>query len=133
MTCPSTVQLHVRSRFLEGLPPDDLGSILASATERQYPAGAIVTNQGDPAKYYFLLTRGRARYFFVTQDGEKLLLHWFGPGEIFGGFALLANPSDYLVSTEVVRDSSVLRWDRHTIRALAASYPRLLENALLAA
>ena len=91
MTCPSAaaVQMHMRSRFLEGLPPVDLNSVLASATPRQYPAGTIVTNQGDPAEYYFLLTKGRARYFFVTQDGQKLLLHWFGPGEIFGGFALL--------------------------------------------
>ncbi len=132
MTCPSAaaVQLHMRSRFLEGLPPADLDSVLARATPRQYLAGTIVTNQGDPAESYFLLTSGCARYFFVTQDGHKLLLHWFGPGETFGGFALLPNPSDYLVSTEMVRDSCVLRWDRHTIRSLAAKYPRLLERLL---
>jgi CRP-like cAMP-binding protein len=123
----------MRSRFLEGLPPVDLNSVLASATPRQYPAGTIVTNQGDPAEYYFLLTKGRARYFFVTQDGQKLLLHWFGPGEIFGGFALLANPSNYLISTEMVRDSCVLRWNRRAIRSLAAKYPRILENAMLTA
>ena len=135
MTYPSVaaMQLHVRSRFLEGLPPADLNSILASATPRQYLAGTIVTNQGDSAENYFLLTRGRARYFFVTEDGHKLPLHWIGPGETFGGFALLANPSNYLVSTETLRDSCVLRWDRRTIRSLSARYPRLLENALLTA
>ncbi len=135
MTCPSSavVKLHVRSRFLEGLSPASLDCILASATPRQYLAGAVVTNQEDPANYYFLLTSGRARYFFVTQDGRKLLLHWFGPGETFGGFTLLANPSNYLASTEVVKDSCVLMWDRPTIRSLAERYPRLLENALLTA
>jgi CRP-like cAMP-binding protein len=39
----------------------------------------------------------------------------------------------YLASTEVVKDSSVLMWDRSAIRHLIARHPRLLENALLVA
>jgi CRP-like cAMP-binding protein len=50
-----------------------------------------------------------------------------------GGAALLANPSSYLASTETLRDSHVLVWDRSVIRELAARYPRLLENALITA
>jgi CRP-like cAMP-binding protein len=135
MTCPSAadVKLHVRSRFLEGLSPASLDRILASATPRQYLAGTIVTKQEGPANYYCLLTRGRARYFFVTRDGQKLLLHWLSPGETFGVSALLANQSNYLAGTEMVKDSCVLMWDRRTIRSLFERYPRLLENALLTA
>ncbi len=135
MTSPSAavVKLNVKSRFLEGLLQTDLEYILSRATPRQYTAGTIVTNQDQPANYYFLLTKGRGRYFFVTQDGQKLILHWFGPGETFGGFALLANPSNYLASTEMVKDSCVLMWDRSTALSLAERYPRLLENALLTA
>ncbi len=130
---PSAAVGQISSRFFEGLPPATLDCILASATPRQYLAGTVVTNQEDPANYYYLLTRGRGRYFYITQDGRKLLLHWFGPGETFGDFTLLANPSNYLVSTEMVKDSWVLRWDRRTIRSLAEKYPRLLENELLTA
>ena len=135
MGCPSAAVAHseVKSRFLEGLPPATLDCILAAATPRQYLAGTIVTYQEDPANYYYILTRGRGRYFFVTQDGRKLILHWFGPGETFGDFTLLANPGNYLVSTEMVKDSCVLRWDRRTIRSFAERYPRLLENELLTA
>lgn len=135
MTCPSAavVKLQMRSRFLGGLSPAVLECILAKATQRQYRAGTIVTNQQEPANHLFLLTKGRARYFFVTRDGQKLLLHWFGPGETFGGFALLANPSNYLASTEMLKDSCVLMWDRPTIRGLAEKYPRILENTLLTA
>ncbi len=135
MPCQSAAvaKLNVKSRFLEGLRPADLDYILARASQRQYSAGTVVTNQDDPANYFFLLTRGRGRYFYVTQGGQKLILHWFGPGETFGAFALLANPSNYLASTEMVKDSCVLTWDRRTILALAKRYPRLLENAFLTA
>lgn len=135
MTCPSAavVKSNVKSRVLERLPQADLDYILARATPRQYSAGTVVTNQDEPANYFFLLTRGRGRYFYVTQGGQKLILHWFGPGEIFGAFALLANPSNYLASTEMVKDSCVLMWDRRTILTLAERYPRLVENAFLTA
>jgi CRP/FNR family transcriptional regulator, nitrogen oxide reductase regulator len=94
-------------------------------------ANSVVTNQGDPADYLFLVTKGCARYFFVTPEGRKVLLHWLGAGEVFGGAALLPRPSTYLVSTEMVTDSWVLVWRRKTIRDLAARYPELMENALL--
>jgi len=40
-------------------------------------------------------------------------------------------PSPYLVSTETLKDSSMLVWDRARLRILVTRYPRLLENALL--
>ena len=124
---------ELKSRFLEGIGPPDLKAILAAAKPRQFPANSIIVSQGNPADYLYLLTKGRARYFFTTEDGRKLLLLWLSPGEIFGGSALLAIPSSYLASTETVKDSHVLAWDRSTIRGLAARYPKLLENALLTA
>jgi len=42
-------------------------------------------------------------------------------------------PSDYIVSTETVRDSTLLVWDRPTIRRLAMLYPRLMDNGLVIA
>ena len=119
-----------KSRLFEGLAQRDLEIIRTAATERRYRASSVITNQGNPAEHLFLLTSGHARYFYLTQDGHKTLLLWLTPGEILGGAAFLSKPSKYLVSTEAVRDSSFLVWDRATIRSLAAKYPRLLENAL---
>ena len=121
------------SRFLKGLPKPDLELVLSAATKRRYLANSVVTNQGDSAELLFLLTKGCARYFVVTPDGRKILLHWLGAGEVFGGAALLPSPSNYLVNTEMVIDSWVLVWRRKTIRELAAKYPELMENALLVA
>jgi CRP-like cAMP-binding protein len=76
------------------------------------------------------LTKGRARFFSITEEGQKLILLWLPPGEIFGGRALLPVPSSYLASAEAVKESWALVWDRNTIRGLAARYSRLLDNTL---
>jgi CRP-like cAMP-binding protein len=78
----------------------------------------------------FLLVKGTVRYFFITSEGRTVYLQWLGAGEVFGGMSILAEPAQYLVSTEFVKDGSVFVWERNTIRSLAARYPRLLDNGL---
>jgi CRP/FNR family transcriptional regulator, nitrogen oxide reductase regulator len=129
----AAVSVSLRSQFLDGLTPAARKTILAAATPRRFVTNSVVTNHGHPADYLFLLTKGFARYFFVTDEGKKLIFRWLGPGDLFGGRTVLSTRSSYLVSTETVTHSSVLVWDRPTIRDLVERYPRLLENALLAA
>lgn len=131
MAAPTIVSFRkIRPRFLEGLAQAEINTIVSAAKQRRYLANSVIVNQGHPADYLFLLTSGRARYFYITPDGRKTILFWLPPGEIFGGAALLFQPSDYLLSTEAVKPSSVLVWNRVTIRALVARHPRLADNAL---
>jgi len=119
-----------KSRFLEGLGTPDLQVVISASKPRHFVANSIVTNQGDAADYFFLLTRGCARYFFITEEGRKVLIRWFTAGDVFGGAALLPAPCFYLLSTEMVKDSSALVWHTNVIRDLMVRYPTLLENAL---
>jgi CRP-like cAMP-binding protein len=122
---------NLRLRFFMGLTPAEIKTIVSAATQRRYLANSVVVNQEHPADQLFLLISGRARYFYITPDGRKTILMWIPPGEMFGGSALLYQPSEYLVSTEAVRPISVLVWDRATIQDLVARYPLLANNALL--
>src|SRR5215813_2700254 len=114
------VRTEIASRFLEGISPADLNVILAAARPRQFKANSVILSQGNPADHLYLLTKGRTRCFFMTEDCRKLLLFWLSPGEIMGGAALLANPSLYLACAETLKDSQILVWDRPAIRELAA-------------
>src|SRR5215471_15437116 len=119
--------------LLRGLKPHEADLILASARTRRVPAKSVMTYQGQPADQLLLLWKGRARYFFETPNGKKLILMWITPGHAFGGAALAQRPSTYLVSTEAVRDSVVLVWDGPTIRGLTRRFSQLLENAIMSA
>lgn len=122
---------ELKPRFLEGLSLADLKTVLAAASPRHFLANSVVTNQGHPGDHLLLLIQGRARYFYVTHEGQRLVLRWLPPGELIGGAALLPGSRSYLVSTETVKNSTMLAWDRKTIRNLTRRYPLLLENALV--
>jgi CRP-like cAMP-binding protein len=129
----AAVPTGLKSRFFEGIAQRDLAVILAAASERRFLANSIITNQGNPAEHLYLLTSGRARYFFITEEGQKTLLLWLPQGEIIGGAAFLSKTTHYSLSCETVKDSAVLVWGRAALRGLISRYPRLLENALLMA
>lgn len=121
------------STFFDGLAVQDRKKVLAGAKPRRFAANSVITNQGHPADNLFLLTRGRARYFFDEHGGRHILLHWLAVGELIGGMALLAKPASYLLGSEAVRECTLLAWDRATIRGFVAQYPVLLQNALATA
>ena len=117
--------------FLDGLAATDVRAVLAAATVRRFPAQRLIYEQGSQASAFFLLSKGRARYFSMTPDGRRMLLHWIVPGDVLGVAALLTASSFYRVSAETVQDSSLLTWNRETMRMLLDRYPRLSQNALV--
>ena len=135
MTAPRfrITQFHRNAEWLCGLKPGEINLILAAARPCRFPAKSVMTFHGEPADHFLLMVEGRARYFFETPNGKRVILMWIRPGDVFGATALVSQPSSYLASTEAVRESTVLVWDRAKIRALARRFPQLLENVLLIA
>jgi CRP-like cAMP-binding protein len=120
----------IKPRFLSGLSQTELDLVLSAAKHRQFHASSVIINEEDTADRFFLLTSGHGRHFVITSDGRKILLQWLIAGQIFGGSAILSTPSQYLANTELVSDGCALTWERKTIRDLAYTFPKLLDNAL---
>jgi CRP-like cAMP-binding protein len=116
--------------FLADLAVHEISAVLSASRQRRFLANSVITNQGHPASHIFMILIGGARSFFLTQGGQKLHMHSYPAGEMFGGMALVSRSSDYLLSTEAVRDCHTLVWEHVRIRGLVEQYPRLLDNAL---
>jgi CRP/FNR family transcriptional regulator, nitrogen oxide reductase regulator len=125
-----TLASSATPRLFTGLSEDETASIVAAGKSRVVERGSVILDQGAPAAHFLMLVAGRARHFYTTPEGEKLLLMWLSPGDCVGCSALLPNSPEYLVSTESLRHSTFLVWDRAAIKQLAQRYFKLWENAL---
>ncbi len=119
-----------RYRLLEGLSEDDREVVLAAAALRQFSTSSLITEQGATASHLYMLVRGCVRLFYTTAEGQKILLIWIAPEEVFGGLTLLAKPRSFMVSAEAVKESTALVWTRASIRGFAKKYPQIMDNAM---
>jgi CRP/FNR family transcriptional regulator, nitrogen oxide reductase regulator len=116
------------ARLFDGLTHEEVDLVLSAAKLHRYGANSVIYRQGESADHFLLLREGRARYFYRTPNGKKLILRWILPGYAFGWAGLSRELDHYVVSAETVQDSVVLAWDTRTIHALTQRLPRLLEN-----
>ncbi len=126
----NTAWKEFRSPLVQGFSASEKEVILSAAVLRRYPAKAVVVEQGHTGDEVFLLASGRARHFFITEGGQKILLNWLVPGDLFGAYAGLFRPIPSLFGAETVKNCDALVWDRAAIRSLIARYPRILDNGL---
>lgn len=118
------------SMFLSGLTSDQ-GNVVAKAAERQtYRANSVIVNGGDRATHFFLLQKGKIKYYRITRTGDEVLLWWVKPGDVFGLGTLVSPPTPYLGTAEAIDDCELLVWSGKKIRQLATTNRILAENAI---
>jgi len=59
-------------------------TIARRSTDRHYAVRALIIRQGETPDQAFLLLLGRAEGLAYGLDGQAVLLHDFGPGDVFG-------------------------------------------------
>jgi diguanylate cyclase (GGDEF)-like protein len=76
--------------LFRNLTAAQLNKLVSQATEQVYPAGHVVTRQGEPPQNLWVLLSGRVRVVEATTDGQaEMLLGEIGKAEVFGELGIL--------------------------------------------
>ncbi|MFT3955036.1 MAG: cyclic nucleotide-binding domain-containing protein [Piscinibacter sp.] len=65
-----------------------LREIAARGNVKQYPANAVIINEGDAADSLFIVLAGRVKVYAANKAGKEVILSTLGPGEYVGELAL---------------------------------------------
>ena len=76
-------------RIFSAVPAHALRQIAGAHSAHEYPSGAILFQEGEPADGIFLLCRGAVKLSVGSIHGDSLLLRAAGPGEMLGLSATL--------------------------------------------
>jgi CRP/FNR family transcriptional regulator, nitrogen oxide reductase regulator len=126
-TVDSSLVAHLP--LFAGFSADDLAEILREARSTRYPRNSAVFTQGEDVHSFFLLLHGHVRASKTTPAGERVVVRYVAPGEIFGiapAIGLLRYPA----TATAVDDSVVLSWPSAAWPRLAARFPALAANTL---
>jgi CRP/FNR family cyclic AMP-dependent transcriptional regulator len=65
-----------------------LREIASQGGVRQYPANAVLINEGDSSDALFILLSGRVKVYSTNPDGKEIVINMHGVGEYVGELAL---------------------------------------------
>lgn len=95
------------------LTREERRALSALGRDRNYPPGAIMCVEGDPATHVFILVDGWVKVLSVTRDGHELVRALRGQGDIIGEIA--GETTGYRTATVKAVD---------LVRALIVGYDR---------
>jgi len=82
--------------------------------------------EGDVAEYYFKVVTGAVRSCKLLADGRRHVGDFYLPGDFIG----LDAESDYIFSAEAVTDTTLVRYSRRSVDALAWEEPKVGQRLL---
>ena len=114
-----------------GLPARELTALAAAARDASYRAREYVFTEGDPAVSFCVVKRGHVKILRHAKSGKDVVLDLLGPGEAFGGVAVIERRS-YPASAQTTEPTVVTKIPQDVICALVDRYPSIVrEMALL--
>lgn len=113
-----------------GIPVRDLESLARVAREETHRARSEIFMEGDAARWFYLVRAGHVKIVKHSKTGKDVVLELLGPGEIFGGVAVIEK-RPYPASAQATEATVVLKIPADPVIALAERHPAFIKEMAL--
>jgi CRP-like cAMP-binding protein len=112
------------------LPEREIQSLAAVAREERYRPRSYVFREGDPAAWFCLVRSGHVKIVRHARSGRDVVLELLGPGEMFGGVAVIEQ-RPYPASAQATEPSVVVKIPQDAVIALSQRQPSIIREIAL--
>lgn len=113
-----------------GLPAKEIEALAGAAREDTYRAREYVFMEGDPARWLCVVASGRVKIVRHSSGGKDVVLELLGPGEIFGGVAVIEK-RPYPAAAQALEPTTVLKIPADALIAASERHPVVIKEMAL--
>ncbi|GAB4151951.1 MAG: Crp/Fnr family transcriptional regulator [Candidatus Promineifilaceae bacterium] len=129
MLTPTARQSITRCALLHNLSETECQAVIEQGRLTQVKADDYFFHQGDDATIMYILIEGQAKLSQINEEGQQVIINYFGPGNGLGIIVALSY-MPYPLSAVAVVDCQAICWHRDVMRALMLRYPTLAMNGM---
>jgi CRP-like cAMP-binding protein len=113
-----------------GLPAREMDALASLAVEETHRARSYIFMEGDPSRWFYLVKSGHVKIVRHSKIGKDVVLELLGPGEIFGGVAVIEK-RPYPAAAQATESTVVLKIPADPMIALAERHPAFIKEMAL--
>jgi CRP-like cAMP-binding protein len=130
MPARDTAHFLKQSPVFAALPAREIEALAAVAIAAPHRAREYIFMEGDPARWFYVVESGHVKIVRHSQTGKDVVLELLGPGEVFGGVAVIET-RPYPASAQTTERTVVLKIPAEPIIAVAARHPAFIKEMAL--
>jgi CRP-like cAMP-binding protein len=112
------------------IPARELEALARVALEEAHRARGEIFMEGAAARWFYLVRSGHVKIVRHSKTGKDVVLDLLGPGEIFGGVAVIER-RPYPASAQATEPTVVLKIPADPMIALAERHPAFIKEMAL--
>jgi CRP/FNR family transcriptional regulator len=113
--------------LFSGLEVKHLETFASIAVPKRVERKSVLFREGEKAKGFFLLVRGKVKLIKVSPSGKEQILHFVNPGQSFAEAALYMNET-YPATAEAIEESELLYIPRDAFAQAMSDDENLVMN-----
>jgi CRP-like cAMP-binding protein len=115
--------------FFSNLNQNEAIDLANRLVERRFNSGQVIFHMGDPAGLLYIITNGKVKIAYASNDGQEAVLAILGAGDFFGELALL-DDSPRSASAESLELTQTLTLHRDEFLGFIDSNPAFARQVL---
>ena len=127
---PSTADQLKRLFYFRLLTPEQLEAMARISAVRSYEGGELIFHDGDEAEAFYIILSGKVQIYKTSREGKEMILHLFGPGEIFAEVPIFSGIPKYPANALCLEPTRVMRVQGEGFQTLVKQYPDIAINML---
>lgn len=93
-----------KAALFQGADAQTLEQLAGQCHQKTCAKGRDLFAMGDKAEAFFIILRGWVKLYRISRDGNEVIVHIFGPGEVFAEAAVFNESRTYPVSAQAIED-----------------------------
>lgn len=113
-----------------GVPPKEMEALIPVTQSERFRPREFIFMEGDLSLWLYIVNSGRVKILKHSRAGKDVVLELLGPGEIFGGVAVLEK-RPYPATAQAMETTDVLKIPRDPLLTLSERHPSIVKEMAL--
>lgn len=120
----ATIESRLKQLFyFRLLAPEQLNALADISSCQHYEAGEMIFGEGEAASAFYILLSGRVQIYKISPEGKEMILHLFGPGDMFAEVPIFSGIPKYPANALCMEACEVLCVQGAGFKQLIETYP----------